>query len=386
MDIVSFKRLLPLMITIAICLGGAWLLFFLLAKAVRHWGKERAADESPAAVQVWIERLTGLLKKTIAVIALLVSLLVLLHGLGVQGLPRLTWTSMLEWSRVHVLPVLFILGSGYVLIQFVSLVLGRLPALIVSSHGTLAEQAEHRKRAESVSRLVRWFCTALIVLVTGLLLIRKLGVDLAPLLAGGTLVGAALGFGAQNLIKDVIAGFFLIVENQIRVGDVAEVNGKSGVVEQLHIRTIVLRGFDGTVYIVPNGTIKYVSNFTKDFSYYVIDIGVSYQQNTDEAVAVLEDVGDKMLTDEAFKSKILAPIEVVGVDDFAPSVVMIKLRIKTVPRQQWTVGRELRRRIKIAFDEHGIDMPAPQLVISAGTGFRQVPVNGRSDSNQSTAT
>ena len=365
----SFKKLLPLMITIAACLAAAWLLFWLLSKAVRHWGTRRQDGESPATVQIWIRRLTALLRKTIAVVALFVSVLVLLHGLGVEGLPRLTWTKILLWSRTYVLPVLFILGSGYVLVQFVGLVLKRMPAFLASSTGTLAEQAEHKKRAESISRLVRWFLTAVIVIITAFLLIRKLGVDLAPLLAGGTLVGAALGFGAQNLIKDVIAGFFLIIENQIRVGDVAEVNGKSGVVEELHIRTIVLRGFNGTVYIIPNGTIKYVSNHTKDFSYYVIDIGLSYQQNTDDAVAVLEEVGAELLADEAFKMMILAPIEVVGVDDFAPSVVMVKLRIKTVPRQQWTVGRELRRRIKIAFDKQGIEMPSPQVTISAGTGF-----------------
>ena len=187
-----------------------------------------------------------------------------------------------------------------------------------------------------------------------LIVLRELDVDITPVLTGAGIVGLAIGFGAQTLVRDVISGFFLIVEDQVRVGDVAMVNGIGGLVEQINLRTIVLRDVEGAVHVIPNGEIKTLSNRTKDYSYYVIDLGVDYGEDTDRVVAPCEQAAAELATDPVHGPNILEPIEVLGVDDFKDSSVTLKFRIKTVPLKQWEVGRELRRRIKRTFDLQGI--------------------------------
>ncbi len=206
-----------------------------------------------------------------------------------------------------------------------------------------------------------WATAALIVL-------RELDVDITPVLTGAGIAGLAVGFGAQTLVRDVITGFFLIVEDQVRVGDVAMVNGTGGLVEQINLRTIVLRDLEGVVHVIPNGEIKTLANRTKDFSFYVIDLGVEYDADTDRVVAMLKDVGADLQADEAFAPFILAPVEVLGVDAFSDSSVTLRLRIKTIPLKQWEVGRELRRRIKRAMDREGIKIPFPRLDVTLMPG------------------
>jgi hypothetical protein len=174
------------------------------------------------------------------------------------------------------------------------------------------------------------------------------------------IAGLAVGFGAQNLVRDVIAGFFLILENQVRLGDVVTINGKSGLVEAIRLRTTVLRGSDGTVHVIPNGGITELSNMTKDFSYAVLDVGVGYKERLDDVMAVLNEVGAALRQDAAYGPSILEPLEVLGVESLGAATVDIRVRVKTVPTQQWSVARELRRRIKHAFDERGIELPHPQ--------------------------
>jgi small conductance mechanosensitive channel len=195
-----------------------------------------------------------------------------------------------------------------------------------------------------------------------------------PILTGVGIGGLAIGFGAQNLVRDLITGFFIILENQVRVGDVAIINGTGGFVEEIRLRTIVLRGLDGTVHVIPNGAITELSNMTKDFSYYVIDLGVAYKENVDRVMDVLKEIGEELQNDPAFADKILGPLEILGVDDFADSAVIIKVRIKTNPIQQWTVGRELRRRIKNTFDAQGIEIPFPHLSLYMGEASKPFAV------------
>jgi small conductance mechanosensitive channel len=202
--------------------------------------------------------------------------------------------------------------------------------------------------------------SALIWTVAILMVLRELDVDITPVLTGAGIVGLAIGFGAQTLVRDVISGFFLIIEDQVRVGDVAVVNTIGGMVEQINLRTIVLRDLEGAVHVIPNGEIKTLSNKTKDYSYYIVSLAVEYGEDTDRVVEAVRKAATELAADPAYGPSILEPIEVLGVDDFKESSVTLKFRIKTVPVKQWEVGRELRRRIKKLFDAEKIRLPFPQ--------------------------
>jgi small conductance mechanosensitive channel len=191
------------------------------------------------------------------------------------------------------------------------------------------------------------------------MILRELHVDIAPVLAGAGIVGLAVGFGAQTLVRDIISGFFLILEDAVRVGDSAVVNGVGGLVEELNLRTIVLRDGEGTVHVFPNGAITTLANRSKDYSYYVIDLGVSYREDPDHIMDVLKKIGAELQEDPAYAPFILEPIEVLGVDAFGDWGLTLKMRIKTVPLKQWDVGREMRRRITKTLGDLGIEMPYP---------------------------
>jgi small conductance mechanosensitive channel len=224
--------------------------------------------------------------------------------------------------------------------------------------------AERRKRAQTLAATFRRFLSALVWSTAALVILREMEVDITPVLPGAGIVGLALGFGAQTLVKDVISGAFIIAADQVRVGDVAVVNGVSGAVEQINLRTIVLRDIEGVVYTIANGEIRSLANRSKDFSYYVIDLGVGYEEDTDAIVDAVSETGAQLLQDPAFGPSIVEPIEVLGVDDFQASQVTLRFRIKTLPLKQWEVGRELRRRIKKALDARGIRMPSPKMEVT----------------------
>jgi small conductance mechanosensitive channel len=222
------------------------------------------------------------------------------------------------------------------------------------------------KRASTLGGIFRRAAKLVIWIVAIVMVLREAGFDIGPILAGAGIVGLAVGFGAQNLVRDIISGMFLLVENQVRVNDVAIINGTGGLVEELNLRTTVLRGLDGTVHIFPNGAINSLSNMTHGYSYYLLDVGVAYKEDTDRVVSVLKAIADEMMQEEEYRTLILEPLEVLGVDKFADSAVIIKARIKTVPIQQWVVGREMNRRIKKKFDELGIEIPFPHVSVYFG--------------------
>lgn len=219
--------------------------------------------------------------------------------------------------------------------------------------------SEAGKRIDTLLRLVRQGTRLALLFVVLLVVLSELGVQIAPILAGAGVVGLAVGFGAQALVRDIISGFFFIMENQVRVGDVAIVNGTGGLVQEMNFRTLVLRDLSGTVHIFPNGTINTLSNMTNEWSAYVFEIGVAYKENTDRVVEVLQEVGAALQQDSAFAPFIIEPLEIFGVDRFGDSAVVIKGRIKTKPIRQWATGREFLRRVKLAFDEKGIEIPFP---------------------------
>lgn len=235
--------------------------------------------------------------------------------------------------------------------------------------GSGLDVIERTKRANTLGRLLQKTLTTIVIGIGLLMVLRELQIDITPVLAGAGILGLAVGFGAQTLVRDIISGFFLIVEDQVRVGDVAVVNGQGGLVEQINLRTIVLRDFEGAVHVFPNGEIRTLANRTKDFSFYVIDLGMAYGEDPDRVAAAVRDAAATLMQDARFQSSILEPVEIVGVDDFADSQVTLRLRIKTVPLKQWEVGRELRKRIATTLQERGIEIPFPQRTI----WIREVP-------------
>ena len=225
---------------------------------------------------------------------------------------------------------------------------------------SLDEQA----RIETLARVFRNSAAVIIVLVAGMLVLGELGISVAPILATAGVAGVAIGFGAQNLIKDYFNGFFLLLDDQVREGDVVEVAGKSGLVEEVTLRYVRLRDFDGHVHFVPNGEIKVVSNRTRSFAYAAVDVGVGYGVDIDQAFAVMREVGQAMRADTQWKGRIVDEIDILGVERLDNSAVMLRCRLKVVPAiEQWNVKREFLKRLKLAFDERGIEIPFPQLMV-----------------------
>ena len=250
--------------------------------------------------------------------------------------------------------VLLILALAAIALRFI-------PRLISRLRRTLQERqdsAEDGRRIHTLSRVIRYVFTVLVTVVTGILLLGEFGVSVAPILGAAGVVGIALGFGAQSLVKDYFTGFFLLLENQIRVGDSVEAGGKSGVVEELTLRYLRLRDYAGNVHYVPNGTITVVTNKSLGFAYAVVDAGIASSEDIDRAVAVMRRVGDGLRQDAAFAGRILAPIEIAGVETLSESALVIRCRVKAVPLEQDSVRREYLRRLKMAFDEAGIELPS----------------------------
>ncbi len=348
------------LVTLAIAAGvllGIWFVLWACTCAIRRLAcrlqeKNRArVEEIERGTQQFIQ----LVRRTVMAIAAVLALFFLLRRMGLRR--EMDWADLGARMAGTSLRILLIIIGAYFLGRLLQLLLSRLPLLISRSDGSLAERLEREKRVTTISRMMGWMITAVVMSIAGLMALRELEVNITPILTGAGIVGLAVGFGAQNLVRDVISGFFLILEDQVRVGDVVVINGKSGVVESIRLRTIVLRDFDGTAHIIPNGVINELSNHTKDYSYYVIELAVDYKEDVDRVVATLREVSRELEADPVFHDLILEPLEIVGVDAFADSGVILKMRIKTVPRQQWVVGRELRRRIKKVFDQRGIEIP-----------------------------
>ena len=275
---------------------------------------------------------------------------------------------VIAWATTGGLRLLLIAVVAFVLVRVTGLLVARFEQEV--SAGTDLEVLERAKRAKTLGGLVRNVIDVLVVVVASLMILREVGLNITPLLTGAGILGLAVGFGAQTLVKDIISGFFLILENEVRVGDVVGVDAYAGVVEEMNLRTMVLRDLEGTTHIIPNGSINVISNRTKDFSYAVLDVPASYSADTDQIVSLLRELGAELRADDAFAPFILDDVEVLGVDAFGDSSVTIKARIKTMPIKQWDVARELRRRLKKAYDARGLDIPFPTRtvhVISSGS-------------------
>jgi len=298
-------------------------------------------------------------------LAFTVTVLPLLDAIGQRFDVGLDGRSVLRWAVGSGLRIAVIVTVAWLILRIVSTSIDRLELEVARS--SRSGVAEHLKRAQTLGGLVRNVAATVIVSVALLMILRELNVDIMPMLTGAGIAGVALGFGAQWLVRDLIAGFFLILEDQVRVGDVVTINGQGGAVEAINLRTIVLRDVEGAVHIMPNGAITTLANRSRDFAYYLVDLNLDFRQDTDKVVHLLRETAAMLQTDELYRDAILEPLEVLGVESFKDGQVMVRSRLKTVPQRQFEVGRELRRRLRYALDKAGIDLPPAGLHGILGT-------------------
>jgi len=310
----------------------------------------RVFEDRSDATKRYLQPLHTLAKVTFALLAIFLSIRIVDVNIYNQG--------------GRIVRIIGIVVGAYICLRIVHLAVAQMVHLVEDKDA--ATMSETEKRARTLGKIINSAGFVLIIGIALMMVLSEFNMDIMPIITGAGIAGLAIGFGAQNLVRDVISGFFLILEDQIRVGDVAQINGTGGVVEAIKLRTTVLRDLQGTVHIFPNGEIKQVSNMTKEFSYAVIDVGVAYKESVDGVMEILKDIGEELREDPEFSILLMEPLEILGVDDFGDSQVTIKIRIKTLPLKQWMVGRELRRRIKNTFDVRGIEIPFPHRSIYFG--------------------
>lgn len=262
-------------------------------------------------------------------------------------------------------------GLRIVLILVMAWLLNRLARRLVATFQRLAAQRsddfEQVRRAETLAHVLRYAVTVIILALTVMLVLSTLGIPIAPILGAAGVVGVAVGFGAQSLVKDFLKGFSILLENQIRVGDLVELAGKSGLVEEVTLRNVRLRSqSDGRVHFVPTGSIDIITNLSLEYAYAMVELGVAYRENLEDVFEVIRAVGAELRQDGQFAPRLMADLEVLGVEDWADSAVKIRCRIKVVPLEQWVVRRELLKRLKVAFDSHGIEIPFPHMTVFPG--------------------
>lgn len=269
-----------------------------------------------------------------------------------------------SWLTASGIKVLGILIALIILSQMSRWIVKWLERFVPEKDSLQATEA--KKRAQTLGNILRHTFLIVIFFIAILMILGELGIQLGPLLATAGIGALAIGFGAQGLVKDVISGFFIILENQYRIGDAIEVAGVSGLVESVSLRKTVLRDLEGRVHTVPNGEIKVVSNLSKEWSRAVVDIGISYRDDVDHIIDLLGQIGRELAEEEPYQSAILESPQILGVERFGESQLVIRMIVKTMPLKQWEVGRELRRRIKNRFDEKGIQIPSSHRILFLG--------------------
>jgi small-conductance mechanosensitive channel len=285
-----------------------------------------------------------------------------------------------NWFLTSGIKIILILVVMLVVMRIVKVVSSRVSLLFLKKR----EDEEAKKRAKTLSSVIHHFLNAVILVIAIITILGQLGIEIGPLLAAAGIAGVAIGFAGQSLIKDVINGFFILLWDQIRVGDVVQVSGQGGLVEMINLKMTVLRDLAGNVHFIPNGQIDIVTNMTKDYSRYVFEIGVAYREDVDEIIEVIKEVDGELRNDPVFKNDILDPIEIFGLDKFGDSAIVIKARTTTKPIKQWRVGREFNRRLKKKFDERDIEIPFPHTTLYMGQGKKgeAAPMKIQIENNQ----
>ncbi|KPJ72512.1 hypothetical protein AMJ52_06045 [candidate division TA06 bacterium DG_78] len=276
---------------------------------------------------------------------------------------------MIEWFKIHGLRILVIIIIGFVVYFIFQKVVPRIIRRTVTLQMKGKSQIEVQKRSKTVSRVMRNTIGILIGILVLFTILAEVGINIGPALASLGILGLAVGFGAQNLVKDIINGLFILIENPYGVGDVAKVAGITGLVEEINLRRTILRDLDGIVHYVPNGEINVASNFTKEFSRVNMNISVSYGENLDRVIKVINSICTKLAQEEQWKEKIIKIPQVLRIDALGDSGIDIKILGETQPIAQWDVMGELRKRIKDEFDRQGIEIPWPHMKVYFGNSI-----------------
>lgn len=350
---------------LVVTLIGAYLVAALAGRILRGVLVAIVGGKVATAASPVIRRPVRLIRLMIFLLTAAALFFPVLEAMGVQSRAGLPLRSLSNWFFASGLRVLLIALLAYASVRALALLVSRVEAHLANAKEL--DALERAKRIRTLGGLLHKTIVVVVSSVATLMILRELRLDIMPLLTGAGIAGLAIGFGAQTLVKDLISGFFLTFEDQVRVGDVISVGDKGGLVEEINLRTVVLRDFDGTVHIVPAGSIDVLSNKSKDFSYAVLDVAVGYEADPDHVIMVLKEVGGALRSDPAWQPHLLADIEVAGVESLADWSVTVKMRIKTAPLKQWDVARELRKRIKKAFEANGIRIPFPtrEIVMTA---------------------
>ena len=347
--------------TIAIFYGGSWGILAVQRILIRGFALSSDVIERFPGMQSRVDRYLPVLRRTLQV---LISLLMIVLVLEAWNVDILTWLAS-EVGRVVVGRLAAI--AAIVLIGLLAWeVLGSIIDRYLAASDDDEQTVERRRRVRTLLPLAKSALRIIIGVIVLLMVLTEIGIDIAPILAGVGVVGLAVGFGAQTLVKDVITGVFILLEDSVAVGDVVDAGGHSGLVEAISIRSLRLRDLHGNVHTIPFSAVDTVTNMTKDFSYYLIEAGVAYRESYDEVVDVMREVGAELQADADFGPNILEPIEILGLDRFDDSAVVIRARIKTAPIKQWSTGREFNRRLKAAFDARGIEIPFPHQTLYFG--------------------
>jgi small conductance mechanosensitive channel len=267
----------------------------------------------------------------------------------------------IQWLLTNGLRIVLI-----VVLTLIALKISRFVSTRIFSISRREKDPEYQKRVDTLSAIIRYIIVIAIFVLAAIMIMGELGIQVGPILAAAGIVGLAVGFGAQSLVQDMISGFFILLEDQIRVGDVVQIADKGGLVERVNLRMVVLRDLAGNVHYVRNGQIQIVTNMTKEYSRYVFEIGVAYREDIDEVIEVIKEVDAELRGDPDFSADILEPIEILGLDKFDDSAIIIKARTKTKPIRQWAVGREFNHRLKKAFDNKDIEIPFPHVTLYVG--------------------
>lgn len=276
------------------------------------------------------------------------------------------------WLLAHGIRVFIITAATIILVFVGKKLIERAVKQIVIGNNEQYWISE-RKRADTLIRIFSGVSLITITTIAVLMIAQEVGLAIGPILAGAGIVGIAVGFGGQYLICDMISGFFIILENQYRIGDVVSLDGTGGLVEDITMRMTTLRDMDGTVHHIAHGEIKRVANLTKKFSRVNLNIGISYQSDLDHVINVINEVGNELAQHTSFKDSIIKPPQFLRVDDFADSAIIVKIVGETQPIKQWEVAGELRKRLKIAFDREGIEIPFPQRVVTHIDAKKVIP-------------
>jgi small conductance mechanosensitive channel len=328
-----------------------------LSKRLLERGLRAAMGEHLAVSSPLVQGPLRLFAIAVFIVMLSVVLFPAFELVGLEPRTGVSLGTISRWVFAHGLLVVIVGLIAYALVRTTTLLVSRFEHQV--SQGTTLDALERAKRARTLGSLIQKIATVAISSVAVLIILDQFGVNIAPVLTGAGIAGLAVGFGAQTLVRDFISGFFLILEDQIRVGDVAAINGTGGLVEQINLRTIVLRDEEGAVHVFPNGAIITLANRSKDFSYYVINVALPYNEDTDRVTEIIKQVGEDLRRDDRYGPFILDSLDILGVDAYGDWAMQFKIRIKTMPQKQWEVGRELRKRIRIALDRAGVKVPFP---------------------------